>query len=98
VYWVVLLVYYCTVVHIVNVIIMFWHFQAARRDKREDAEKSSFQMQQKILTNLIRSQALKEAYGLDKVPELANPTKSSSKGGGKDAIFELPPMPETSKV
>ena len=55
-------------------------------------------MQQKILTNLIRSQALKEAYGLDKVPELANPTKSSSKGGGKDAIFELLPMPETSKV
>lgn len=72
-------------------------FQAARRDKREDAERSSSLMQQKILTNLVRSQALKDAYGIDKLPELPPSTKTSSRGN-KDTIFELPPLPETSKV
>jgi hypothetical protein len=52
-------------------------------------------MQQKILTNLIRSQALKEACGLDKLPNLPPPPKSSAKGN-KDVLYQLPPVPDTS--
>ncbi|KAL4220671.1 nucleotide-excision repair [Mactra antiquata] len=69
---------------------------ASRRNKREDAERTSTLMQQKILTNLIRGQVLKEAYGLDKLPEVPSTSKSSSKGN-KEAIFELPPVPESSQ-
>ncbi|XP_060587339.1 DNA excision repair protein ERCC-5 homolog [Ruditapes philippinarum] len=68
---------------------------ASRRNKREDAEKTSSLMQQKILTNLIRSQALKEACGLDKLPNLPPPPKSSAKGN-KDVLYQLPPVPDTS--
>lgn len=71
-------------------------FQASRRNKREDAERTSSQMQQKILTNLIRSQALKEACGLDKLPDLPPPPKSSAKGN-KEALYQLPPLPESSR-
>ncbi|KAH3806063.1 hypothetical protein DPMN_134377, partial [Dreissena polymorpha] len=70
---------------------------AARRGKREDAEQASLQMQQKILTNLIRSQALQEAYGIESALIVPPAVKSSSKGN-KDAIFELPPLPESSKM
>ncbi|XP_052784458.1 DNA excision repair protein ERCC-5-like [Mya arenaria] len=69
---------------------------AARRGKREEAEQASIQMQQKILTNLIRSQALQEACGGGDIPILPPQVKNAR--AKKDAMFELPPLPESSKV
>ena len=67
--------------------------QAGRREKRDDAEKESTKLQQKLLTNLIRSQAVKEALGLDKAPKLPSVPKKSS----RDAVFELAPLTESSE-
>lgn len=66
---------------------------AGRREKRDDAEKESSRLQQKLLTNLIRSQAVKEALGLDKAPKLPTVPKKSS----RDAVFELAPLSEASE-
>ena len=80
-----------------------WYFylkfitiQANRKSRRDDAEKSSELMQQKILTNLIRSQVLQAAAGDASGPIGPYYTKPKSKSD-KDTLFELPPIPETSK-
>ncbi|XP_060079730.1 DNA excision repair protein ERCC-5-like [Ylistrum balloti] len=62
---------------------------AFRRENRELAEKESSKTNQKLLQNLMKSQAIKEVLGDD-----AGPSKSQLSTSTKSRdMFELPPLP-----
>ncbi|KAL3847457.1 hypothetical protein ACJMK2_018363 [Sinanodonta woodiana] len=68
----------------------------ARRERREFAEQESGQATRKLLTNLIRSQAISHVLGEGEgsIPNTSVLKLSSSK---KPDMFELPPIPESSR-
>ncbi|KAK3605617.1 hypothetical protein CHS0354_027283 [Potamilus streckersoni] len=68
----------------------------ARRERREFAEQESGQATRKLLTNLIRSQAISHVLGEGEgsIPVTSVLKLSSSK---KPDMFELPPIPESSR-
>ena len=65
--------------------------KAARREKKAEAERESSQIAQRLLENLVRSQAVKGALGKD---EERKPWVRKSRDNRNEDMFQLEPLPE----
>ena len=78
--------------------------QAARRDRRAEAERESSAVAEKLLENLVKSQAVKQALGDagHRVPSGSKPGRVPGVRKGRNQkdedIFELAPLPESEEI